>query len=322
MVKIQTANHAGEPVLRGGIYLQRGKFVGKVQASIPFLHTLAEQISAALIRAEGHAETIEREKLTRELEVAGQIQATFLPHKVPALPGWDLTATLQPARQTSGDFYDFVALPDNRLGIVIADVADKGTGAALYMALSRTLIRTYALAYPNEPARALQTANERILADTESDQFVTLFYAVFDIGSGSMTYVNAGHNPPLLISTNSPPRRLIRTGIPLGIMEGMEWQEEQIVLQPNDLLVMYTDGVSEAQNKVNDEYGETCLLEIVTQTHLEPTSSIETAILSSINLFVGDAPQFDDITLLLLHRHEQPSENTQNMPNNRFIESD
>jgi sigma-B regulation protein RsbU (phosphoserine phosphatase) len=214
---------------------------------------------------------------------------------------------LDSARQTSGDFYDFIPLDEGLIGIVMADVSDKGTGAALYMALSRTLIRTYAMESGAQPGVALTRANERIRADTESDQFVTLIYGVLDPVKGTLTYANAGHNPGYLLrdggnAGDSQVVSLTKTGIPLGMFEGMEWQQAQVQIQPGDVLLLYTDGVTEAQNAADEEYGDDRLISIAQQNKGRSASEIQEAIIISIDEFVGQAPQFDDITLMVVSR--------------------
>lgn len=267
----------------------------------PSMQALAGQIAAAVQRVKVYEQSLASEKMARELEIAGQIQNTFLPGEVPQIDGWQLTATIEPARQTSGDFYDFVDLGNGRLAIIVADVADKGTGAALYMALSRTLIRTYALEFPEEPEKALQIANERILSDTKSDQFVTVFFGILDSHSSELVYANAGHNPAFLFSANGAPQALSHTGIPLGMFEGMAWKRNSVAIAPDDVLVVYTDGVTEAQNEAEDEFGEARLIEVVEaeKQNGRSASDIERAILTAVHHFVADAPQFDDITLLV-----------------------
>lgn len=290
----------GEPVCVGGIYLHRGQeLIRSPEALLPTLQDLASQIGAALTRARSHADTLAQQKMAQELAVAGRIQASFLPHTVPQLPGYEIAATLIPARQTSGDFYDFVPLPHGRLGLLVADVADKGTGAALYMALSRTLIRTYAMQFPDDPALALAAANERILTDTESDQFVTVFYAVLDPANGRFTYANAGHNPAFLL--NGAVEELTNTGMPLGIFPGVTWQQQTCTLAPDGLLVIYSDGVSEAQNLAQAEFGEARMLAALGSSGRSAPAA-QQALIDAVHDFVGSAPQFDDITLMVVRR--------------------
>ncbi|NDJ79387.1 MAG: PP2C family protein-serine/threonine phosphatase, partial [Chloroflexi bacterium] len=227
---------------------------------------------------------------------------------------WDIAAGLVPARQTSGDFYDFVPLENGGLGVIVADVADKGTGAALYMALSRTLIRTFALQFPDAPERALQAANERILTDAVSDQFVTVFYGILRPDSGQFIYANAGHNPVYVLrnggngGNGSDPLALIKTGVPLGMFEGLAWQQAAITIEPGDTLLLYSDGVSEAQNAAQDEFGEDQLVAAAGSVSDRTAAHVHTAIMDAVTTFTGDAPQFDDITLVVAVRQETPSE--------------
>jgi sigma-B regulation protein RsbU (phosphoserine phosphatase) len=174
-------------------------------------------VGAALYRAEVHAETLAFHKAQQELEFAGNIQTSFLPTSVPEAEQWQIAAVLDSARQTSGDFYDFIPLDDAHIGIVVADVSDKGTGAALYMALSRTLLRTYAMESGLQPEVAVQRTNDRIRQDAETDQFVTLIYGILESETGRFIYANAGHNPGYLLRAGSDTvDKLPHSGIPLG----------------------------------------------------------------------------------------------------------
>jgi DNA-binding NarL/FixJ family response regulator/serine phosphatase RsbU (regulator of sigma subunit) len=243
-------------------------------------------------------------KVGQELALAGEIQASFLPGVVPDVPGWQVTATLEPARETAGDFYDFIPLPNGRLGMLVADVADKGMGAALYMALSRTLIRTYAAEHDRRPELLLSAVNDRILMDTRASLFVTVFYGILDPISGTLTYCNAGHNPPYLLSAKDggSAQELGRTGIPLGIEEDVTWQQGAVPLAPGDVLVLYTDGITEAQDRHQDFFGEERLLEIA-QANLERSAGyIQDVLIAEVHRFVDDAPQSDDITLMVVVR--------------------
>lgn len=243
-------------------------------------------------------------KMERELALAGEVQASFLSHEPPTMPGWELSVALKPARETSGDFYDFIVLPNRRLGILIADVVDKGVAAALYMALSWTLIRTYAMQYTLQPERVLSAVNRRILSDTTSDQFVTAFYGVLDAATGALIYCNAGHCPPYVVSAqgSGEAKRLARTGIVLGVFEDRTWEQEAVQLEPGDVLVLYTDGITEAQNERKEFYGEDRLLESVTANLGHPAREIQDGIVADVQAYVGNAPQHDDITLAVLVR--------------------
>ena len=288
----------------GGIHLSLGRDPDAAPSLIPAVQSLAAQICSALHRARVYAQELAHESVSRELALAGQIQANFLPNTLPDVPGWQLAAMLEPARETSGDFYDVIPLPSGRLGILIADVADKGMGAALYMALSRTLIRTYAVEYDTQPELALSAANRRIMADTRAGLFVTVFYGVLDPTSGELTYSNAGHNPPYLLSARDGNviQELERTGVPLGILEGGTWQQKVVHLAPGDVLMLYTDGITEAQNAQEAFFDEDRLRDVVRANLGRSARDIQDEVMAQVGAFVGDSPQSDDITLMVVIR--------------------
>ncbi len=222
---------------------------------------------------------------------------------MPRLPGWDFAARLEPALETSGDFFDIIPLANNHWGLVIADVSDKGMGAALFMALSSTLIRTYAIQYPTLPALSISTVNERILNDSRSGMFVTTFYAVLEPNSGRLRYVNAGHNPPLLISgaRGKQVDRLRSTGMALGVMGDMIWKQKVTRMLPGDVLVMYTDGLTDSRNPYGHYYDEGRLQNIIRRA-ANSAQEILDAILEDLDAFTGGAARFDDVTLLVIRR--------------------
>lgn len=270
----------------------------------PALQSLAAQIASVLHQAEIYAETLEYQATLQELEFAGRIQAGFLPTELPRLAGWELAVTLLPARETSGDYFDIIPFSDGRVGILIADVTDKGLGAALYMAISRTLIRTYALEYEASPDVIFFSVNQRILQDASTNLFVTAFFGVLDPASGELVYANAGHNPPFLLSAadGGAIHALAPTGMPIGVDEEASWSLERIQIQPGDTLVLYTDGIPDAQNSDGVLFRERRLLDTVQSRFGSPAQDIQIAILDEIERFVGESPQFDDITLLVLLR--------------------
>jgi serine phosphatase RsbU (regulator of sigma subunit) len=293
----------------GGIGVRFSPAVEDPAEELPALQSLAAQIASALYRAEEYVRTLAHQKMVQELTVAAEIQASLLPAQLPQIDGWQLAAMLRPARQTSGDFYDVLELPDGRLGLVIADVTDKGTGAALFMALSRTLIRTYAFEYPEQPAKALYAASKRILSDSRSSMFVTVFYGVLDTASGALTYCNAGHNPPYLLSDQAEPRPLRNTGIPLGITRDTTWTTGTVTLAPGDVLALYTDGVTEAQNASGELFEDARLLEAVQNSRERTAQAVQDVLLAAVDRFVGAAPQSDDLTMLVVARDPRRIEN-------------
>jgi sigma-B regulation protein RsbU (phosphoserine phosphatase) len=271
------------------------------------LSGVAQQTATAIQNARLQVESVERQKLEQELQLARQIQASFLPESVPQVPGWDLAAHWQGARQVSGDFYDFVPLSNGGRangpwGFVMADVADKGVPAALFMALSRTLVRTMAIG-EWDPAEVLCQANDMIIADSHTDLFVTLFYAILDPERGVLSYANAGHNPPLHFNSRSKQViPLTARGIAMGIIPGIELERRETSLEPGDLLVFYTDGVTDALNEDVAEFGLERLTRVVETHRDESAADVVRAVNQAVAEFVGDTPQFDDLTLVVLKR--------------------
>jgi serine phosphatase RsbU (regulator of sigma subunit) len=297
-----------EPV--GGIYLSRGWRAEGIVSLLPAVQSLAAQIGSALYSAKAYAQALAHQRVEHELALAWQIQESFLPADLPDVPGWQLTATLEPARETSGDFYDVIRLPNGRLGILVADVADKGMPAALYMALSRTLIRTYAAEWWTQPELALTASNRRILTDTHASMFVTAFYGILDPASGTLTYCNAGHNPPYLLSAEDDHavQALRRTGMALGVTGDARWEQKTVQMAHGDVLLLYTDGVTEAQNAQGVFFGEGRLLEVVQATlaisTLEDPSAqrLSDELMAEVRGFAADGARSDDLTLMIVIR--------------------
>ena len=263
-----------------------------------------------LLQVETESQVLAARKVSQDMVRAGKIQGSFLPEEIPQPAGWGLAAVLEPALQTSGDYYDFIPLPDGLLGVVIADVTDKGAGAALYMASSRTLVRTYAELYPTQPEAVLNSVNRRLLLDTHSGLYITVFYGILNPSTGEMLYCNAGHNPPHLYS--SSPDRAVRslptTGMAIGILPDVSWTRRRVQLEPGEALVLYTDGVSEAQDENQASFGEGRLRGSV-RAHLQDDSGQQTgagellqAVLADIHQYVGRAPRSDDLTLMIIRR--------------------
>ena len=244
------------------------------------------------------------EKMERELALAGKVQASFLPPELDVEAGWQIAAMIKPARQTSGDFYDLIRLPNGSLGLLIADVVDKGVGAALFMALSWSLIRTYAVEYPTQPGNVVAAVNRRILADIGSGQFITAFYGILDQATGKLTYCNAGHPPPLLFGAqhSAAGQSLNRTGMALGVVETETWEQSVVELNPSDTLVLYSDGITEAENEQAESFGDSRLRATVRANLGRPAQETRDALLARIRAFSGEAVQSDDITVMVVFR--------------------
>ncbi len=255
-------------------------------------------------------EVAEQERMRQELEVAKRIQTSFLPECCPVVPGWELAVHWRSAREVGGDFYDFIPLPaqlgeeggPGRMGLVVADVADKGVPAALFMALSRTLLRTSSMD-GRSPAAAIARTNDLILADARSDLFVTLFYAILQPKSGEMTYVNAGHVPPLVVRADQGTAEELRVpGMALGILANERFGEHTSHLKPGDALIMYTDGVIDAMNAEQEMFGLERLKRLAHDHRHEQAQQLAETINDAVSDFVGDSVQFDDFTLVVARR--------------------
>jgi phosphoserine phosphatase RsbU/P len=241
-----------------------------------------------------------------ELQLAGRIQVGILPRIMPELRGWQFDALLQPARETSGDFYDVGILPNGHVILTMADVADKGAGAAMYMALCSTLLRTYSTLYPDQPELVLEEVNHRLLQDIECEEFVTTFYGILDPESGILTYSNAGHNPPYFFSSpeNKNAQKLIRTGMALGVLEKNQWERKCVRFEQGGLLVLYTDGVIDAEDRAGAFFGTDHFLEVIQRNRWASAKELTGIIAKEVAEFVGDAEPFDDIALVIIARTE------------------
>ena len=262
---------------------------------------IAQQAAIAVANDQLYKESAERSRMEQELDVARTIQASLIPHEDPVIPGCTVSGFWEAAREVSGDFYDYYQLSDQRWGIAIADVADKGVPAALFMALSRTILRTVAF-NRQEPAETLRRANQIIYGDTTSDLFVTAFYAVWDADESKLSYASGGHNPPILIRSDGSTSLLRGEGVALGILEDVEIIEDEVKLRRGDVVIFYTDGVTEAMNEDYDEFGLERLRLTAKNVRASEVTTIVRAIRDAIADHAGTTAQYDDITLVVMKR--------------------
>lgn len=280
--------------------------------------------------------------IERDLEIARQIQQSFLPATLPQVPGWEVATYFQPAREVAGDFYDLFPMVQNRrIGLVIADVCDKGIAAALFMALCRSLLRAFAQQHhpvnwsdilepdkghqasdplggltnfrrnqmPTMGTNALKNAvsltnNYLVENHGETNMFATLFFGVLDPVAGTLHYINAGHNPPLIFNRSEVKQLLATTGPAIGLLPDSHFAIQQTELAPGDTLLAFTDGITEARNRAGHFFGEERLVAAVTQP--APTlTAVLTRLDQARQAFIGTAEQSDDVTLLAVQRHAQ-----------------
>jgi serine phosphatase RsbU (regulator of sigma subunit)/putative methionine-R-sulfoxide reductase with GAF domain len=272
---------------------------------LEILTGIAQQVALAAQNDRLQLEMVVRERLEYEVQLARQIQQTFIPEILPQIEGWNLAARWRTARQVGGDFYDVLELPNGKIGLFIADVADKGVPAALFMALTRTLVRA-AVLETDSPAEALRRVNTLLYPDCEQGMFVTAFYAVLETKTGKVTYANAGHNPPIWQCCNSNSlTRLVRTGMALGAIESLEISEQAITLEDDDCLLMYTDGLTESFSPEEEMFGEARLASLLHTTPARTASAILDHIDNALVEFIHPLPLSDDLTMLVLTRNGQ-----------------
>jgi sigma-B regulation protein RsbU (phosphoserine phosphatase) len=246
--------------------------------------------------------TAEKERIEVELNIARQIQMSMLPRVFPKSSHFDMYAMVQPAKEVGGDFYDFFLINDHTLAVVIADVSGKGVPSALFMAISKMLIKNNAQ-YGKSPKDVFETVNNMLCENNEASMFVTAFLGYLDVPSGVFTFVNAGHNPALLRSGERFDWLKAKSGFVLASMEDMVYTQKQITLQPGDELFLYTDGVTEAANHKNELFGDLRLFEMLNKCLDLPLDEITGSLKREIDAFSLGVEQTDDISMLVLRYH-------------------
>jgi sigma-B regulation protein RsbU (phosphoserine phosphatase) len=251
-------------------------------------------------------EHLQLESLKSDLSVASEIQQAILPRIFPPFPDLedvvDIAASMTPAKDVGGDFYDFFRIDNDHIGFAIADVSGKGIPAAIFMAVSRTLIRATGVR-GGSPAECISYSNRLLAAESVDCMFVTVFYAILNVRTGEIVYCNAGHNPPYVLKKNGQVEALPMSKDPMvGAIDGIDYHEEKMQLEKGDALVLFTDGVTEAMNVSFDEFGEQRLEETLEEVTLHSCQDIINAVKSDVASFTEGAEQSDDLTLLTIKR--------------------
>lgn len=274
------------------------------------LKVLTTLSSVAAIRVENARlteEQMERERLEREQQVASEIQQRFLPAASPQVPGYELQGISFPCYEIGGDYYDFIQREDGKLVVALGDVSGKGTAAALLMSSLHAAVHAQADTH-DSIVTTIEAVNKYLTESIPPNRFVTLFYAELDPEVGRLTFLNAGHNPPLIVHAGGTMEQLAAGGLPLGIMADAEFREGRTQLHPGDVLVIYSDGVSEAVNPSGEEFGPTRLYEVVARNLDASAGGIRDRIESALTKFCQGTPAADDITLVIVKRNAEAAE--------------
>jgi phosphoserine phosphatase RsbU/P len=274
-------------------------------ADLDLLAAIASSAAIAIENARLYQVAVEKGRLEREFQMARELQASLLPRHTPDIPGWEFAARWLPAREVAGDYYDLISLADGRLALVIADVCDKGMASALFMALSRSIVRASLDGAPS-PVEGITRANRLIYADARGGMFVTLFCALLEPETGRVTYVNAGHNPPLLCRLGDAGEgslaRLMPTGMALGVLTEFPFEQCTIQLDAGDWLLLYTDGATDAMDGQGASFGQERLEHVLLEHRQGSAAEVVAALEGAIRSFTGAAAQYDDIALLVVRR--------------------
>jgi len=277
------------------------------QKRVELIKGVAQQTALAIQNERLKIEMVDRERIEREMQLARQIQKTFLPQTMPEIDGWEVDLRWRTAREVGGDFYDVFTTRDGRIAFAIADVADKGMPAALYMTVTRTLIRSAAQSL-SSPADVMTRVNELLEEESENGMFVTAIYAVLDPRSGVLEYANAGHNLPLLFRHHTRHiERLARGGVALGVLEGEKYPCHKISMKEGDTLLFYTDGVTETFSPAGEQFSEKRLLSAFKEDPFKSASELLEGIEEHVTAFRQDEPVSDDLTMLAIHRLKKDS---------------
>ncbi len=246
----------------------------------------------------------EEQKLLRmqeEVRLAAVIQIELLPREAPSIPSYDIAGTSIPAQQVGGDYFDFIPVEDNTLAICLGDVSGKGLGASLLMANLQATLRSQTL-INNAPSESIHRSNQLLYRSTDPEKFATLFYGILDFTNHSLTYSNAGHENPFLLRLDDSSDRLETGGTVLGVVEDFSYDQETVKLNPGDVLVVFSDGITEAFDTNDNQFGEKQLAEVIVAHRQEPAESITNHIVDAVRRHAGAAPQADDLTLVVIKR--------------------
>jgi sigma-B regulation protein RsbU (phosphoserine phosphatase) len=248
-------------------------------------------------------EAAQRARIGREIEIAREVQERLFPQHMPALPAASLAGACRPAQGVGGDYYDVIEMQNGQFGLAVGDVSGKGISAALLMASLRACLRTMMLIGEVHPAELMKSLNKLVYESSAANRYATFFFSIYDPATRKLQYVNAGHNPPFLFRASGvaqDPTRLEAGGTVIGLIPNAMYEEQSLKLKQEDLLLAYTDGISEAMNENDEEWGEERMLSCALAVRQNSAEQILRAIVGGTDRFTGNASQHDDMTLLVL----------------------
>jgi len=275
-----------------------------LETDMNLLQALADQASAAVYYAGLRDSLDEKKRMDHDLSLARQIQYSLLPKELPKIDGIELSAFNQPAREIGGDYYDVIVLDDRHIGIAIADVSGKSVGGAMLMSVCRSVLRAQARGFLR-PADLLRSLNHTMTGDISEDMFVTMIYMILDLQTRELVVARAGHEKPLIVRADRRVEFVESTGVAIGLVDPDTFDhvisEQTVTLGRGDLVVLYTDGITEAMNAAKEEWGMDSFIEACSLSSSEGAHSLLNNVRQRIQRFVSDDPQYDDMTLLALH---------------------
>jgi sigma-B regulation protein RsbU (phosphoserine phosphatase) len=294
------------PIIRneraiGALNLESDRLSAYSPDDVEVLQFFADAAAISIEKAMLHKQLLEQELIGKQLETAREVQSKLLPHSSPNLLGYDIAGICIPTDEIGGDYFDYIPLSHNRLGLAVADVSGHGIPAALVMTAFRALLRTKALG-TSRPAN-IANAIDRLLPEfTGNKHFVTVLYAVLEAPSGDLTYISCGHPPPLLLRANGEVEKLNRHNPALGIFQNLHHTDEEVNLAAGDVLVLYTDGVIELMNRCNETFGTQRLVQVIQENQQLAAAEIILKVIQTTQVFSDDYGFLDDFTLVILRR--------------------
>jgi sigma-B regulation protein RsbU (phosphoserine phosphatase) len=294
------------PIIRnqraiGALNLESDRLSAYTPGDIEVLQFFADAAAISIEKAMLHKQLLEQEVIGKQLETAREVQSRLLPHGPPDLKGYDIAGICIPTDDIGGDYFDYIPLSHNRLGLAVADVSGHGIPAALVMTAFRALLRTKALG-KSRPASIANTIDRLLPEFTGNRHFVTVLYAVLEAASGNLTYISCGHPAPLLLRGNGVTEKLSRHNPALGIFQNLRYRDEQTKLDPGDILVLYTDGVTEVMNQRNESFGVHRLIQVIQENHEQAAADLILKVIRATGAFTAHYGFLDDFTLIIVRR--------------------